>query len=75
MKQEAERSEAGKEHTDLCLYKLRILQEQRRDLSLAIAQLLEDLQAGNRVMKVYRQMKMYNDPKLNPSLYSSKQQG
>ena len=75
MKQEAERSEAGKEQTDLCLYKLRILQEQRRDLSLAIAQLLEDLQAGNRVMKVYRQMKMYNDPKLNPSLYSSKQQG
>ncbi len=75
MKQEAERSEAGKDHMELCHFKWNILKEQRRDLTLAIAQLLEDLQEGNRVMKVYRQMKMYNDPKLNPSLYSSKDKG
>ena len=60
---------------ELCHFKWNILKEQRRDLTLAIAQLLEDLQEGNRVMKVYRQMKMYNDPKLNPSLYSSKDKG
>jgi len=75
MKQEAERSEAGQEHIDLCRFKWSVLQEQRRDLSLAIAQLFEDLQLGNRVMKVYRQMKMYNDPTLNPSLYNSKSKG
>jgi hypothetical protein len=50
--------------------KLETLITQRNDLSLAINQLLDDLQSGTRIMKVYRQMKMYNDPELNPVLYA-----
>lgn len=52
--------------------KFHTLLTQREDLSLAIDQFLEDLSQGNRIMKVYRQMKMYNDPELNPVLYSQK---
>lgn len=52
--------------------KLETLQVQRADLSLAIDQLLDDLAGGSRIMKVYRQMKMYNDPDLNPVLYTRK---
>lgn len=54
--------------------KLDILLIQRADLSLAIDQLMADLTAGQRRMKVYRQMKMYNDPQLNPVLYARKDQ-
>ena len=46
-----------------------VLLEQQKDLSLAIDQLLEDIEAGRKYMKVYRQMKMYNDPSTNPVLY------
>lgn len=53
-------------------HKLAVLQTQRQDLSLAIDQLLEDLARGQRIMKVYRQMKMYNDPDLNPVLYAKR---
>ena len=49
-----------------------MLLEQRADLSLAIDQLLEDIAAGRKYMKVYRQMKMYNDPATNPVLYGRK---
>ncbi|MBP3762532.1 MAG: DUF4254 domain-containing protein [Bacteroidales bacterium] len=56
-------------HRARCRQKLDTLLVQRGDLTLAIDQLLEDLQAGRRVMRLYRQMKMYNDPSLNPSLY------
>ncbi len=52
--------------------KLAILLQQQADLSLAIDELLEDIENGNKYMKVYRQMKMYNDPELNPVLYNSK---
>ncbi|MCR8559839.1 DUF4254 domain-containing protein [Mucilaginibacter sp. BJC16-A38] len=52
--------------------KLGILLQQRTDLSLAIDELIEDIQKGEKYMKVYRQMKMYNDPELNPVLYNSK---
>lgn len=52
--------------------KLQVLLTQRNDLSLAVDQLMEDLASGDRQMKVYRQMKMYNDPELNPVLYSQK---
>ncbi|WP_259067427.1 DUF4254 domain-containing protein [Mucilaginibacter sp. X4EP1] len=52
--------------------KLAILLQQREDLSLAIDELLQDIESGNKYMKVYRQMKMYNDPELNPVLYNSK---
>ncbi|MCR5588594.1 MAG: DUF4254 domain-containing protein [Bacteroidales bacterium] len=64
--------EAGRgdvEHRAKCQAKLDTLLTQREDLTTAIDQLLEDLAAGRRVMKLYRQMKMYNDPSLNPMLY------
>ncbi|MBO4586742.1 MAG: DUF4254 domain-containing protein [Bacteroidales bacterium] len=56
-------------HRAKCQAKLDTLLTQHADLTLAIDQLLEDLAAGRRQMKLYRQMKMYNDPSLNPSLY------
>ena len=64
--------EAGRgdaEHRARCQAKLDTLLTQRADLTTAIDQMLEDLAAGRRRMKLYRQMKMYNDPSLNPSLY------
>ena len=69
MKEQTERKDADQEHLARCQAKLEVLLEQRVDLSTAIDQLLEDYQAGRKVMKVYRQMKMYNDPSTNPVLY------
>ena len=69
MKEQTERKDANQEHLARCQAKLEVLLEQRVDLSTAIDQLLEDYQAGRKVMKVYRQMKMYNDPSTNPVLY------
>lgn len=56
-------------HRTKCQQKLDILLTQRADLTAAIDQLLDDLAAGRRIMRLYRQMKMYNDPSLNPELY------
>lgn len=64
---EAQRGDA--EHRAKCQAKLDTLLTQRTDLTTAIDQLLDDLAAGRRRMCLYRQMKMYNDPSLNPSLY------
>ena len=72
MKEEAGRADASEEHRSRCSTKLGVLLEQRADLSLAIDQLLEDIAAGRKYMKVYRQMKMYNDPATNPVLYGRK---
>ena len=72
MQEQVDRTDASKEHIQKCLDKLRVLLEQQRDLSLAIDQLLEDIQEGRKYMKVYRQMKMYNDPSTNPILYQKK---
>lgn len=72
MRLEVEREDATAEHRQLCFNKLTILLEQRVDLSLAINQLLDDISAGRKKMKVYRQMKMYNDASLNPVLYQQK---
>ena len=69
MQEQTERKDADQEHLARCQAKLEVLLEQRVDLSTAIDQLLEDYQAGRKVMKVYRQMKMYNDPSTNPVLY------
>lgn len=69
MKEQAERKDATEEHRKKCAAKLDVLLEQQKDLSLAIDQLLEDIEAGRKYMKVYRQMKMYNDPSTNPVLY------
>lgn len=72
MQYEAERSDATPEHRSRCQEKLEVLLEQRKDLSLSIDQLLEDIDKGVKFMKVYRQMKMYNDTSLNPVLYQQK---
>jgi hypothetical protein len=68
MNEEAEREDASQEHQMKCKAKLNVLLEQRVDLATAINQLLEDIAAGNKYMKVYKQMKMYNDEELNPVL-------
>lgn len=72
MREQAERTEASAEHKAKCQAKLDVLLEQQVDLSTAIDQLLEDIEAGRKYMKVYRQMKMYNDPSTNPILYGKK---
>ena len=69
MREQAERADATPEHRQLCQAKLDVLLEQQKDLSTAIDQLLDDIEAGRKFMKVYRQMKMYNDPATNPVLY------
>lgn len=69
MREQTERHDASQEHIEKCKGKLGILLEQRTDLSTAIDQLLDDIAAGRKYMKVYRQMKMYNDPSTNPVLY------
>ena len=69
MKEQAERTDATPEHVAKCKAKLSVLLEQQKDLSTAIDQLLEDIVAGRKYMKVYRQMKMYNDVDTNPVLY------
>ena len=69
MKEQTERTDADAEHIARCQAKLAVLLEQQKDLSTAIDQLLEDIEAGRKYMKVYRQMKMYNDPATNPVLY------
>ena len=70
--QEVDRSDATPEHKGKCEEKLRILLEQKKDLCVALDQLLADIGAGRKYMKVYKQMKMYNDPALNPVLYGKK---
>ena len=72
MKLEANRKDASEEHRNSCSEKLNILLQQREDLSVAIDDLLYDIANGNKYMKVYKQMKMYNDSKLNPILYKNK---
>ena len=69
---ETVREDATQAHKDACQKKLNVLLEQRVDLSTAIDDLLEDIANGDKYMKVYKQMKMYNDPELNPVLYKSK---
>ena len=69
MREQVARTDASPEHVAKCQAKLDVLLEQQKDLSLAIDQLLEDIEVGRKYMKVYRQMKMYNDPATNPVLY------
>lgn len=72
MNEEATREEASQDHRDKCQVKLNVLLEQRTDLSTAIDDLLSDIENGDKFMKVYKQMKMYNDDELNPVLYQGK---
>ena len=72
MQEEASRPEASEDHRQACQKKLEVLLEQRTDLMSAIEQLLEDFKSGRKYMKVYKQMKMYNDDDLNPVLREAK---
>lgn len=72
MQEQTQRTDASEEHRQRCQQKLNVLLEQQKDLGTAIEQLLEDIKAGRKYMKVYRQMKMYNDPNTNPVLYGKK---
>lgn len=69
MREQVQRTDASEEHRATCQKKLDVLLEQQVDLSTAIDQLLADIEAGRKWMKVYKQMKMYNDPSTNPVLY------
>ena len=69
MQAETNRNDATAEHVKACTNKVVILLEQRKDLSQAIDDLMNDIANGDKYMKVYKQMKMYNDPSLNPVLY------
>lgn len=69
MREQTMRTDVPHEHTARCRERLAVLLEQERDLSTAIDTLLDDIAAGRKCMKVYRQMKMYNDPSTNPVLY------
>ena len=72
MNEEATRTDAMESHRNACQIKLNVLLEQRVDLSTAIEQLIVSFEAGNKYMKVYKQMKMYNDDELNPVLRARK---
>ena len=72
MDEETKREDASSEHQKNCEAKLMLLQEQRRDLGKCLMEFLEDLVFGRKTLKVYRQMKMYNDSSLNPVLYQKK---
>jgi hypothetical protein len=72
MKEQTERTDASAEHIAKCEAKLNILLEQKIDMHMAFDQLMADIRQGERKMKVYRQMKMYNDASLNPMLYQKK---
>ena len=72
MAREAERTDVGDAHRAACRKKLDVLLAQQVDLSGAIEELIGDIEAGRKYMKTYKQMKMYNDPSLNPVLYGQK---
>ena len=72
MQEQVDRTDASAEHIAQCTQKLNVLLEQQKDLSSAIEQLISDIEAGRRYMKVYKQMRMYNDPDTNPVLYGKK---
>ncbi len=72
MQEEVNRTDASPEHIKKCSDKLAVLLEQKKDLSTAIDQLLSDIEGGDKYMKVYKQMKMYNDDELNPVLRGQK---
>lgn len=72
MQEQANRNDVSKEHQQKSQARLHVLLEQKVDLSQSFDQLLKDIASGNRKMKVYRQMKLYNDPSTNPVLYGKK---
>ena len=72
MHEEATRTDASDDHKAKCQEKLNVLLEQKQDMFTSISQLITDIENGDKFMKVYKQMKMYNDEELNPVLYQNK---
>jgi len=72
MNEEATRKEASEDHRAKCQAKLDVLLDQKNDMFVSISQLITDIENGEKYMKVYKQMKMYNDEELNPVLYQNK---
>ena len=72
MNEEANRVGANQKHQEECAKKLNVLKEQNIDLCTSIDELIFDIESGNKYMKTYKQMKMYNDEDLNPVLYNLK---
>lgn len=72
MKEETLRTDVLAEHIEACAIKLNILLTQQKDLSSSLDELINDIKNGEKYMKIYKQMKMYNDPELNPVLYTKK---
>jgi hypothetical protein len=72
MQEEMNREDAGIKHRQRCKQKFEVLLEQRKDLIDCLEQLIQDIFIGKKKIKLYRQFKMYNDPSLNPSLYTGK---
>lgn len=68
-REQLQRTDTDDQHASKVVERIALCEEQRRDLSRSLAELLADILAGRRVHKTYRQMKMYNDPSLNPYLY------
>ncbi len=72
MQEQADRAEASETHRAKARDRLAILWEQHRDLSRSLGELLDDIFAGRKRLKVYFQFKMYNDPTMNPYLYQQR---
>ncbi len=70
-REQLEREDVDQDHVSLVKQRIALCEEQRRDLSQSLRELLEDIEQGRRIHKTYRQMKMYNDPTLNPYLYKN----
>lgn len=75
MDEDSRRDDIDAEHRQRSLHRLAVLKLQRSDLYKALVELLTDYVAGKKVMKLYKQFKMYNDPSLNPELYRAQQTG
>ena len=72
MNAEVIRENVAAEHKNNCQTKLNVLLEQKIDMNISINQLVNDIENGVKIIKTYKQMKMYNDPELNPVLYVKK---
>lgn len=71
MEEQTKRDDVTEKHIEICQQKLNVLLQQQIDLSISYHELLEDYKSGKKVIKLYRQMKMYNDKNLNPELYKN----
>jgi len=73
MREQAERADAPKQHRETCREKLDVLGQQQADLARSLEELLDDVVAGRKLLRIYRQFKMYNDPATNPCLYEARE--